>query len=640
MIKLAKYMKPYSLWILLSISASLVTAAIDIWLGLFIEGLVEDATGGFLVGMGATFTLLAVLTVTGAAASYAIKYALTRFSANALRDIRRDLVSHLERTRVSELESRHSGDLVSRLTNDTAVIQNFFKLHFSNLFYMPVVFVAALTVLLLTSWKLVLFSLLLLPVAILITSLLVFPMNKMSEQLQQHLGSANAIAQDTIGGIPMLKAFNMFRAMSSKYRAAMELVLAKSLQVEKRRALIAPVSLMLLSSPIIFSVSYGGYLIGEGELTAGGMILFLYLLNFLMQPLSMAPILSAQVQEVKGAAKRLLELLELPLEPSGRGEPPIVEGSGPSLELEGVSFAYEGKPQVLTDISFQLPAGQTVALVGPSGSGKSTILKLICGFYGMEEERAESTESADSTNIAGSAGSAGADSAGEGARLTGTIRVLGQPLGVWDPLPLRDRLSLVSQDTYLFPVSIADNIGYGLAGASRESIIEAARAAGAHEFIVELPQGYETVLGERGARLSGGQRQRLAIARAMLKRAPILLLDEATSALDTQSEALVQEALERVMHSSTVLVVAHRLSTIQEADLVLVLKDGRIVERGTHDFLLAQNGLYTKLYLKQFARTAEEDVDRRADTGETKRNNEERGRQDDRREAALEKQLS
>lgn len=218
--------------------------------------------------------------------------------------------------------------------------------------------------------------------------------------------------------------------------------------------------------------------------------------------------------------------------------------------------------------------------------------------------------------------------------------MLGQPLGVWDPLPLRDRLSLVSQDTYLFPVSIADNIGYGLAGASRESIVEAARAAGAHEFIVELPQGYETVLGERGARLSGGQRQRIAIARAMLKRAPILLLDEATSALDTQSEALVQEALERVMQNSTVLVVAHRLSTIKEADLVLVLKDGRIVERGTHDFLLAQNGLYTKLYLKQFASTAEADIDRRADTGETKRNNDERGRQDDRREAALEKQLS
>lgn len=675
MIKLAKYMKPYSFWILLSVAASLVTAAIDIWLGLFIEGLVEDATGGFLVSMGPTFSLLAVLTVTGAAASYAIKYALTRFSANALRDIRRDLVSHLERTRVSALENRHSGDLVSRLTNDTAVIQNFFKLHFSNLFYMPVVFVAAFTVLLLTSWKLVLFSLLLLPVAILITSVLVFPMNKMSEQLQRHLGTANAIAQDTIGGIPMLKAFNMFRAMSGKYRTAMALVLEKSLQVEKRRALIAPVSLLLLSSPIIFSVSYGGYLIGSGELTAGEMILFLYLLNFLMQPLSMAPILSAQVQEVKGAAKRLLEVLELPLEPSGRGEPALAADDGaPLLELDRVSFSYGNgdKPAVLSDISFQLPAGQTVALVGPSGSGKSTILKLICGFYGMGEEEADAGGAAgknrnaaasddaggaaaaalalDATGAAaasagvldaadaavGGSGNTGvsADAGSErGPRLAGTIRVLGQPLGAWDPLPLRDRLSLVSQDTYLFPVSVADNIGYGLAGASREAVIEAARAAGAHEFIVELPDGYDTVLGERGARLSGGQRQRLAIARAMLKRAPILLLDEATSALDTQSEALVQEALERVMRSSTVLVVAHRLSTIKEADLVLVLKDGRIVERGTHHFLLAQNGLYTKLYYKQFAGST--DADGNAAGSDT----EERGLRNDRREATLEKQL-
>ncbi|MBW7473804.1 ABC transporter ATP-binding protein/permease [Paenibacillus oenotherae] len=625
-------MKPYALWILLSIVASLVVAAIDIWLGLFIEELVEDATGGLAISMEDTFSLLAVLTVAGAAASYATKYALTRFSASALRDIRRDLVSHLERAEVSALESRHSGDLVSRLTNDAMVIQNFFKMHFANLFYMPVVFVSALTVLLLTNWKLVVFSLLLLPVAILITSVLIFPMNKMSEQLQKHLGSANAIAQDTLGGIPMLKAFNMFRAMSGKYRAAMGLVLKTSLQVEKRRALIAPVSLLLLSSPIIFSVTYGGYLIREGELTAGGMILFLYLLNFLMQPLSMAPILSAQVQEVKGAAKRLFEILELPLEPSGRGELAL-RNEGPPLVLDGVSFSYGGTSNVLSDISFELPHRQTVALVGPSGSGKSTILKLICGFYGMEVN-ADGTAvmpnaASDGSGQADASAAADEGNAGEARpRLSGTIRVLGHPLAEWDPLSLRDRLSLVSQDTYLFPVSVADNIGYGRPGASREQVLEAARAAGAHEFIMELPDGYETLLGERGARLSGGQRQRIAIARAMLKRAPILLLDEATSALDTQSEALVQEALERIMQDSTVLVVAHRLSTIKDADLVLVLQDGEIVERGTHDGLLERNGLYKKLYLKQFAPGA-------ADDKETA----ERGPQHVRRETALETQL-
>lgn len=590
MVKLFKYMKPYSFWIVLSIAASLTVAAIDIWLGLFIERLVEDATGSFTRSFGSTLTLLAVLTVIGAAASYAIKYALTRFSACALRDIRRDLVSHLERSTVAALESRHSGDLVSRLTNDTTVIQQFFMLHFANLFYMPVVFIGALTVLLMTSWKLVLFSLLFLPLAIVITSVLIFPMNKLSEQLQQYLGSANAIAQDTIGGIPMLKAFNMFKAMSAKYKASMELVLAKSLQVEKRRAFIAPISLLLMSSPIIFSVSYGGYLIGIGELSAGSMVLFLYMLNFLMQPLSMAPVLSAQIQEVKGAAKRLFEVLELPLEPSGRKKQTMVEAAAP-VELDSVSFAYEGKPDVFAGISFKALSKQTVALVGPSGSGKSTILKLICGFYGMENE---------------------AEAAVSGIRLSGAIRVFGHPLHSWNPVDLRDQLALVSQDTYLFPVSVADNIGYGRPGASREDIIDAAKAAGAHAFIDALPEGYETVLGERGARLSGGERQRLAIARAILKDAPILLLDEATSALDTNSESIVQEALERVMKDRTVLVVAHRLSTIKEADLVLVLDQGRIVEQGTHASLLEQRGLYMKLYYKQFAALESRDAKQKA----------------------------
>jgi subfamily B ATP-binding cassette protein MsbA/ATP-binding cassette subfamily B protein AbcA/BmrA len=276
-----------------------------------------------------------------------------------------------------------------------------------------------------------------------------------------------------------------------------------------------------------------------------------------------------QMRETIPAVERLFEILDASAErsPERAGEHPFeVQAKAPAVALEQVRFGYDDQNPILDGLSFQVLQGETVALVGPSGSGKSTVLRLLCGFYESQE---------------------------------GRISVYGNPLDQCSPSDARAHLSFVAQESYLFPTTIGENIAYGRRGVTRDEIVAAAVMANAHDFILEQPEGYDTLVGERGTRLSGGQRQRIALARALLKDAPLLLLDEPTSALDTQSEALVQDALDRLMEGRSVLVVAHRLSTIREADRVLVLDAGSIVESGTHEQLMQDETLYKRLYLRQ-----------------------------------------
>lgn len=573
--RLTRYIKPYNLWVFITVISSLCLAAIDIILGKAIE---QMAQGTFSSTQNMIY-LVVGMTVIGMPCKFVMRYASARFSVSALRDLRGDLVHKFYDLPVSSVERKFTGDLVSRLTNNTALLQNFFIQQFANLFYLPLVFTASLALLLLTSWKLVLASLALMPVGMIITSLMSKPIEKYSKELQEKIAHLNAVGQDAIGGLPIVKAFNMQAVLLKKYLVITEEVIRRGLRLEKRYAFITPVGVMMLATPIILVIVCGGYLIQQGELNAGGIVLFLYLISFILQPVAMLPTIISQMKEAEGAAKHLFEVLDWPDERQDGKITTISQNLKEDdaeskdditvVSFEHLTFGYNEGNSVLKDISFQVGQGETVAIVGASGGGKSTIFKLLCGFNEPGEH-------------------------------AGAVQLFGKNLTDWNLSSLRSHISMVSQEPSLFPATIAENIGYGRLEATRKEIVEAAKAAHAHDFIVQLPEGYETLLSERGGGLSGGQKQRISIARALLKNAPLLLLDEPTSALDSQSEAQVQIAMNAAMQDRTVLVIAHRLSTVRQANRIIVLDQGSIVESGTHEELLGRDGVYRKLYLQNF----------------------------------------
>lgn len=565
--KLLYYIKPHSFWLLLRVLGAAVSAAIDISLAFIIIRFVNLSIAGDRSGVVDTMIMMLITVVVGIIFSFLNKYSSGKMSACTVRDIRDKAVNHIRNMPVSHMENNHSGGFISSLTNDITNLQNFLENDFPNLFYQPLRFIGAFVFAIFISWKLLLCCLILMPVTILIVTLASKPIGKLSAQLQKNLEEVNSITQDSIGGLHMIKAFNLKEVIFSKYRKSIDKVLHKGLDIEKRNSLLMPVYILINIVPLVMCVFYGGYLTIEKQITAGGLIGFIQILNYLTQPLSMMTGLISSTRGAMGSAGHLLEIFDNEIEKTG-GVSNKTEKSSNPIAFEGVSFDYSPEIKLFNNLTFAIPSGKVVALVGPSGSGKSTILKLLCSFYLPSE---------------------------------GSIKLFDKDLAEWNLAAARSEMSLISQDTYLFPVSILENISYGKENATMEDIINASKIAHAHDFIMELPEGYNTTCGERGAKLSGGQKQRISIARAILKDAPILLMDEATSALDTESEAVIQDTLEQFMKNRTVLVIAHRLSTIKNADEVLVLDKGSIVDSGTHDQLMGKEGLYKQLYLKQFA---------------------------------------
>ncbi len=494
--------------------------------------------------------------------------ALGLFSERAIADLRARVAERATVLPMAYLETRHTGDLLALVNADLGKVKAMLGGSLLTIVSQTTLALAALTALFVISWPLALVSTLLIPIMYGLMGRISGPVAERSQQMQEELGQTMALAQDGLGGLLVTRVFGLAPLMDVRFREANQRTLQHGLALTRLRALVGAGSSVFGVMPFLITFGFGGYLAISGSLTFGRLAAFINMMNHVANPLGSLPPAIASLSEAAGAAQRLFDLLDA--EPERQeGDTLAPDPDAPVALLQEVAFAYDTDP-VLAGVSLEARPGETIALVGASGSGKSTILKLLMGFY---------------------------------APTAGSIRLQGQDLAAWSLAAAREQMAYMGQESYLFPVSLGENIALGRATSkqppSEAEIESAARLADIHDDIVALPDGYATLAGERGARLSGGQRQRLALARAIMRDAPLLLLDEPTAALDAESEAQVQDALERFMAGRTTLMVAHRLSTIRDADRILVLDDGRIVEQGTHDKLMALHGRYRMLYERQ-----------------------------------------
>ncbi|MBI4364441.1 MAG: ABC transporter ATP-binding protein [Candidatus Latescibacteria bacterium] len=492
-----------------------------------------------------------------------------------VRDLRNDLYSHLHDLSLSFFHARRTGGLLSRLTNDISLVRGALAAGFSNLIKSALLLIVCLFWIFWTSWRLALLSLIVIPPSLLLIVWLGKKLRRRSTITQERMADLNAILQETLSGIRVVKAFSMEEFEKRRFAGAAQGYFRAFVKQRRVGAMAGPVSEYLGAVAATAVLWYGGHeILLQRALEPQQFFIFLFAMLQLMSPLKALSNVNATLQEGLAAAVRIFRILDTKPAIASRPGARIAEGVRSGIEFERVSFRYGTGPDVLRDVSFSVRAGEIVALVGPSGAGKSTLVDLVARFYDPTE---------------------------------GRILLDGHDLRDYEVGSLRRLMGIVTQEPLLFNDTASRNIAYGVMDADPESIRRAATAANADRFLREMPDGYETRLGDRGMRLSGGERQRVAIARAIFKDPALLLLDEATSNLDSESELLVQEALDALFRGRTVFVIAHRLSTIQRADRILVLDQGRIVQSGTHGELVARPGLYQKLHRLQF-RLAESDA--------------------------------
>ena len=514
-----------------------------------------------LIGVGA------VLAVSSAARFYCVNWLGERVVA----DIRTDVFAHLTGLSPAFYEVSHSGEVMSRLTADTTQVKAAAGTAISQAIRNVLLLIGAVIMMIVTSPKLSLAVLIVIPVIVLPLVAYGRSVRVRSRYAQDSLAEASAYASESLGQVRVLQAFTNEAVATSRFRAAMERAFGAANSRAKARAGLTAIAMFLVFASVVGVLWYGAQDVLSGAMTAGTLGQFVLYAVFAAASVGGLSDVWGEVAQAAGAAERLGELLDADSEIQSPAEPvALPQPARGEITFADVSFSYPLRPetQALDHVDFHVKPGERVALVGPSGAGKTTIFAMLLRFY---DPRA------------------------------GTVLIDDVPVNEAELSDLRARFAMVPQETALFADTIAANIAYGTGEASPAEIEDAARAAHAHEFISELPRGYDTMLGEGGVTLSAGQRQRIAIARALLRNAPILLLDEATSALDTTSETRVQKALDTVMEGRTTLVIAHRLSTVVNADRILVFDRGRLVEDGTHRQLLARGGLYARLASVQFA---------------------------------------
>jgi subfamily B ATP-binding cassette protein MsbA len=486
-------------------------------------------------------------------------------------DIRQDLFQHLIRLPVGFHDANTSGRLVSRVVNDVGLMASAASNVLKDIFQNVLTCLAMVAVIFYQNWKLAGLSAVVIPLSAVTMVRVGKRLRKLATSGQEKMGDMSSMLQETLAGIRMVKAFGREEAEAARFKEYNRTFLATTLKANQVWSIGSSHMEIIGVIGVAGIIWYGGYLVINDIMTPGALFSFMAAMFMAYTPIRKLSGANNIIQQALAAAERVYEVLDLPPEQlQGQGTVALA-GISRGVEFQGVSLRYDSHTvPALTGIDLSIKAGEVVALVGSSGSGKTTLVSLLPRYY-------EPT--------------------------AGRILLDGMPLPSYQLQSLRSHIGIVSQEIVLFDDTVSNNLAFGRTGATPAEIEQAAKSAYAHDFILRLPQGYETMIGERGVKLSGGERQRLAIARAILRDPPLLILDEATSALDTESERIVQLALANLMKNRTTLVIAHRLSTVQNADRIVVLDRGAIVETGTHEELLRQGGVYRRLHAMQFQET-------------------------------------
>lgn len=507
--------------------------------------------------------VLIVMTAFKCAATYLSAYFIIPLRTGVVRDIRNSLYDKVVNLPMSFFTSERKGDVIARMSGDVAELEHSVMSSLDMIFKNPVLIVVYLSTMIMISWQLTLFVLLLLPIAGAIMGRVGKRLKRNSLEQQTQWGVLMANIEETLGGLRIIKAFTAETKVEDRFHRENQRYCSMCNRVTRRQELAHPMSEFLGTIAVAIVLWFGGMLIltGTSSLEAGNFIYYLIIFYSIINPAKDLSKAAYSIQKGLASMERVDKILNARNPITDPEKPVQLPKKFKSIDYENVSFSY-GTNEVIKDVTLHIPAGATVALVGQSGSGKSTLADLLPRFYDVA---------------------------------SGRVSIDGTDVREYKVHDLRSLMGNVNQEAILFNDTFFNNIAFGVENAKMEDVIAAAKIANAHEFIMASEQGYDTPIGDRGCRLSGGQRQRLSIARAILKNPDILILDEATSALDSESEKLVQEALDRLMRDRTTLVIAHRLSTIRNASMICVMHEGRIVERGTHDQLIALNGYYKHL---------------------------------------------